>query len=100
MRRARPWCGVANAPVDGFGVLVIGAGHPGRAAARLPVVSAPGVMPRLALTGNGEGTPQFLAVIRIVGDDVAAHTELAAGAADDHFAIDHERHQREILALL
>src|SRR3569832_1695312 len=31
--RARPWRGIADAPVDGLGVLVIVTGHPRRAAA-------------------------------------------------------------------
>jgi len=57
-------------------------------------------MTRFALGGNGEGAPQFLAVIGIEARDVAAHAELAARATDEHLAVHHERHQREILALL
>src|SRR5690348_6919942 len=57
-------------------------------------------MAGLALAGNGEGTPQFLAVIGVEGDDISTHAELAARAADDDLAIDHERHQSEILPLL
>src|SRR5205807_10027448 len=74
-------------------------GHPRRTAAGLPVVALPGVVTGLAFAGNGEGPPQFLAVIGIVGGDVTAHAELAAGAADDDLAVDDERHQGHVLAL-
>jgi len=30
-----------------------------------------------------------LPLLAIVGDDIAAHAELTAGAADDHLAVDH-----------
>src|SRR5690348_7567331 len=80
MQGTRPSCGVAAAPIDGLGVLVVGAGHPGGAAAGLPVVALPGVMAGLALAGDGEGSPQLLAVFGIEGRDITADTELAAGA--------------------
>src|SRR5690348_15143651 len=73
MRFTRPRCGIADAPVDGLAVLVVSAGHPGRAAARLPVVALPRIMAGLARAGNGEGPPQLLAAIGIKRDDVAAN---------------------------
>src|SRR5579859_3227837 len=78
MHFARPWCGVADAPIDGLGILVVGAGHPGGAAAGFPVITLPGVVARLTLARNGEGPPQLLAVVGIEGDDIAANAELAA----------------------
>src|SRR5262249_21585081 len=54
---ARPGRGVSDAPIDGLGVLVVGAGHPGGAAALLPVIALPGVMARLALARDGKGPP-------------------------------------------
>src|SRR5215469_7909631 len=95
-----PGRGVADAPIDGLRVLVVVAGHPGGAATLLPIIAAPRFMAGFTLAGNGEGTPQFLAVIGIERRDVAAYAELAAGAADEHLAVDHERHQSEILTLL
>src|ERR1700735_3276829 len=89
MAVARPGCGVADAPIDGLGVLVVVAGHPGGSAAGLPVIAGPCVMTGLALARDGEGPPQFLAVIGIERDDVAAHTEFTAGTADDHFSVYH-----------
>src|SRR5690349_25030399 len=100
MNRAGPWRGITDAPIDGLGVLVVGPGHPGRAAALLPIVAAPGVVARLAFARNRESAPQLLAIIGIERDDVAAHAELAAGAADDHLTVDDQRHQRQILAFL
>ena len=100
MRLARPGRGIAGAPIDRPGLGIVVAGHPGRCAARFPVVAAPRFVAGLARAGNGEGPPQFLAGIGIVGNDIAAHAELAAGTADDHLAVDDQRHQRQILPLL
>src|SRR6185437_2341652 len=100
MHFTRPWRRVADAPINGLGVLVVGAGHPGGAAAGLPVVAFPGVMAGLALAGDGEGSPQLLAVFGIEGRDITADTELAAGAADNDFAVDDQRHQGHVLPLL
>ncbi len=100
MRLAGPWRGVTDAPVDRLGVLVVIAGHPGGAAAGLPVVALPGIVTGLALAGDGEGAPQLLAVLGIVCGDVTAHAEFTAGAADDDLALDDQRHQGHVLALL
>src|SRR5690348_8383682 len=91
MQGTRPWRGVADAPIDGLGVLVVGAGHPGRTTARLPVVALPGVMAGLALARNGEGPPQLLAVLGIEGRDITADAEFAAGAADNDFSVDDQQ---------
>ena len=50
--------------------------------------------------GDGEGAPQFLAAVGVIGDDVAADAEFAARAADDDLAVDDQRHQRQVLTLL
>src|ERR1700741_1580361 len=77
MRIARPGRSIADAPIDRLGVLVVGAGHPGRPAAILPIVTLPGVVSRFALSRNGEGAPELLAVIGIECGDVTANPELA-----------------------
>ena len=100
MHLAGPRRGVTDAPIDRLGVLVVIAGHPGRAATVLPVLALPGVVAGLAFAGNGIGPPQLLAVLGIIGGDIAAHAELAAGAADDDLAVDDQRHQGHVLALL
>src|SRR4029077_20603802 len=81
---AWPRCGVANAPIDGLGVRVVIAGHPGRSAAGFPVVAAPGVVAGLTLAVYGEVPPQLLAVIGIKRNDIAADAEFAARTADDN----------------
>src|SRR5665213_1361363 len=68
---ARPRCRIAGAPVDRLGVLVVGAGHPGGSTTGFPVVSAPGVVAGLALAGDGEGAPQFLAIIGVERHDIS-----------------------------
>src|ERR1700689_2896138 len=90
MSSTRPGCGVADAPIDGLEVLVVGAGHPGGSAAGFPVVAGPRVMAGLTLARDGEGPPQFLAVIGVERDDVAAHAEFTAGTADDDFSVHHQ----------
>src|SRR5689334_17580458 len=100
MPGAGPGRGIADTPIDRLRIWVIIPGHPGRAAAGFPVIPLPSFMTGLALAGNGEGAPQLLAVVGVEGNDISAHAELAARAADDDLAVDHERHQGEILPLL
>src|SRR6185295_20131319 len=100
MSVARPRCGVAGAPIDCLGVWIVVARHPGGSATRFPVVTFPGFVTWLARAGNGEGPPQFLARVRIIGNDITAHAEFATGTADDHLAVDNQGHQRQILSLL
>src|SRR5215475_2280851 len=85
---ARPGCGVAYPPIDRLRVLVVIAGHPGGAAAGLPVVPLPGFVAGLAWAGNGESPPQFLAVVGVEGHDISADAELTARTADDDLAVD------------
>jgi len=54
----------------------------------------------LARTWNGVRAPQLLAVLRVEGNHVAAYTKLAAGAADQHLALDDLRGQRHVGPLL
>src|SRR5258708_34130822 len=65
----RPRCGVADAPINGLGVLGVITGHPGGSAARFPVVAAPRIMAGFALAWDGEGPPKFLAVVGVKRDD-------------------------------
>src|SRR5262245_54293151 len=99
MQVTGPGCGVADSTVDEVQGGIIIAGHPGRAATVLPVVALPSFVTGLARPGNGEGAPQLLAIIGVVRDDVAAYAIFAARAADKDFAVDDERHQRQILPL-
>src|SRR6185437_10208873 len=75
MPGAGPWPGIADAPIDRLGVLVVVAGHPGRPAAGFPVIPLPGVVAGLACAGNGESPPEFLAVVGIEGNHISAHAE-------------------------
>src|ERR1700733_3475734 len=79
---AGPRRGVAGAPVNRPGVVVVGAGHPGGSAAGFPVVAAPGVMAGLAFARNSKSPPQLLAVIGVERNNIAANAEFAAGTAD------------------
>src|SRR5207245_6256424 len=90
----------ADAPIDCLGVDIVSTCHPGRSAARFPVVASPGVVTWLTFAGDGEGPPQFLAGVGIVGNDVTTHAELTAGTADDHLSINNQRHQSQLLTLL
>src|SRR5271169_5753446 len=76
MRVARPGRSITDAPIDRLGVLVVCAGHPGRPTSVFPIVTLPGVMPRFALSRNGEGPPELLAAIGIECGDVTANPEL------------------------
>ena len=100
MSVARPGCGVAGAPIDCLGVWIVVACHPGRSSTRFPVVALPRFVTWLTRAGNGESPPQFLARVGIIGNDITAHAKLAAGTADDHLAVDDQRHQGQILPLL
>src|SRR4051794_15343352 len=80
MAVARPGCGIADAPIDGLGVLVILSAHPGGSAASFPVVALPCVMAGFAGAGDGEGPPQFLAAAGVVRDHIAANAIFAARA--------------------
>src|SRR6202022_571052 len=83
---ARPRCSVADAPINCLGVRIVIACHPGRSAARFPVVAFPGVVARLALARGGEGPPQLLAAIGIERDNVTTDPEFTPGTADDPLA--------------
>ena len=91
---------ITDTPINGLGVLVIVAGHPGRSAAGFPVVASPGVMAGFAGAGDGEGPPQFLAAVGVIRDDIAPDAEFAAGAADNDLSVDDQRHQGQVLTLL
>src|SRR6266404_478750 len=100
MSRARPWGRIAYAPIDCLGVLVVISGHPSRATAGLPIVTAPSLAAGLAERGNSEGAPQLFAAGRIIRYDVSPNAEFTTGTADNHLSVDHQGHQRQIFALL
>ena len=96
---AEPGRGVAGAPVDRIGVGIVVAGHPGGCAAGLPGVGfLPGLAAGLAGRRNGEGLPCGLAGFGVERCDKAAHAELAAGDADQHFALHDQRGHGHVIA--
>src|SRR5690606_31475750 len=80
------------------------------AAAVLPELTVPGVARlgevlglRVVLVGSArhrEEAPQLLTVVGVISGDVAAHAELGAAVADDHFAIDHARRAGDRVGLV
>ena len=63
-----------------------------------PRVAGPGFVARLAGSGNGVEAPDLLAGLGVVSGDEAANAVLAAGGADDHFVLHHERRERDGVA--
>src|SRR5262249_37060093 len=98
---AHPRSAVAGTPEGEVRVGIVGAGHPDRSAAGLPLVA---LGPRLAAGLAGRryrvGPPPLLAGLDVEGRDEAAAAELAARRADDHFAVGDERGQRHVVAVL
>ena len=98
---AEPRRGVAGAPVDRVAVGIVVAGHPSGGAAGLPSVSfLPRITARLARRRNAIGLPHRLAGLGIKRLDEAAHAELTASDADQHFALNDERGHGRVVALL
>ena len=56
--------------------------------------------PRFALGGNRMSPPDLVASFRGQGSDKAAHSAIAARAADDHFVLDHKRRRSRTDSLL
>src|SRR5262249_22245218 len=83
--------GIADAPIGEILIGVIRADVPDGRAAGLPGVSRPAFMARLARSGNGVEAPDFLASLRIEGDDLATRGAIAARGADDHFVFHDQR---------
>ncbi len=78
---------VANTPVERIGLRVIRAGHPRARAAALPGIPRPGLVARIARTGNGIEAPALLAGVGIVGrDESTAVTGSRSDAGDDEIA--------------
>src|SRR5262252_2048500 len=100
MQVAGPGGSIADTPVDEVQGGIIIAGHPGRATAVLPIVVRPAFVAGFAGPRNRESAPQLLAVIGVIGDDIAAYPIFTARAADDDFAVHDEGHQGQVLSLL
>src|ERR1700687_2420924 len=84
----RSW--VAGSPVQRIEFGIVGAGHPGGAAAAQ--IGLPGPTGRAELAGAGYGpeTPHLLTGLRIEGRDEPANAVVAAGCADENFAVHDE----------
>src|SRR6266487_845364 len=66
--------------------------HPDGASAVLPLIAfRPGLAAGFSRSRNREGSPQFLATLGIECGDEAADTALAAGRADNDFAVGDQR---------
>ena len=116
--RRVPGPGIAGAVVHQIQLRIVRHPAPGGAAAQLPLLAFPGggagiLADRLAQMGRGRGidqglivgpgriaTPHHLAVVDVVGGDVALDAELAARDADQHLVADHHRRAGPGLALL
>src|SRR5207245_10381162 len=115
--RGVPGSGVASAVVQEVERRIVGVPPPGAPAALLPRLTWPALRPLagLAIVGVGGievrgqadilvwahaiGPPDLLAGVDVVGRDVAAHPELAAGDAGDIFVLDHQARSRDGLPL-
>ena len=104
-----PGRGIARTVIDEVQAGIIGQPAPCAAAADLPLVALPGLdarilADRLAEFGGlvgidqdlivrpfGEGAPDLLAALEVVGGDVTLHAKLAAGNADQNLVLDDER---------
>ena len=70
--------GIAGAPVDQVQIRIVGTCDPDRAAAVLPIVSAPAFVSGLAGSGNGIEPPGFLARFAVKSGDESADAEFPA----------------------
>src|SRR5438132_1433692 len=97
---ARPGRRIAGLPVRQVEVGIVVSREPDRRSTGLPGVPRPGVVARLAGSGDGVGPPDFLPGARIESGDVTADPELTAGHPDDDPSLRDERRQRRVVALL
>ncbi len=92
---------IAGGPVEKIELGIERAGQPRRAAAGLPAVAlAPRLGPGLTRRRNRVRAPHQLSGLRVVGIDEAADTGLGARDADDDLAVERERRERQIEAVL
>src|SRR5215471_403129 len=76
---------ISFAPIKKIEIWIITAGQPGGPAASFPAVSLPGVVPKLAGTGNRVEPPEPLSGGGIIRIQETANAELSSGNADNHF---------------
>ena len=93
----RTW--VAHRPEQPVGVLVVGTGDPGRAAAVLPGLAGPRVVAGLARAGDGVGLPHQLAGVGVDRLDPAAHAVFRTRRAEDDLVLQGHRHDGEGLGV-
>ncbi len=94
--------GIADAPDDGVGCGIVGAGHPGRTAAgRSRVVAVfPGFAAGLALARDRVGAPDLLLGRQISCGDPATDAVLCAGHACYRHVLDDQRRAGDDLTLV
>src|SRR5262249_47250141 len=79
---------ISGAPVGQVELRVVGAGDPGRAAAALPRVAAPGLDARLSRARHRPEAPQAFSRLRVIGVDETSRAELGARDTQDHLLLD------------
>src|SRR5436190_11337988 len=111
-----PDAGIGGAVVDQVQLWIVGDPPPVRAAAQFPLLAAPGLGAKVgaalilieglergpdqhvAVGTRGVRAPQLLPVSRVQRLDPAAHAQLGAAVADDHFVVDDDRRHGHGLA--
>src|ERR1019366_1879083 len=103
---------VARPVIDEVQLGIIGNPAPRGAAADLPLIALPSgearlladrltkvsgsdrIHERLPVGTQGIASPNLLAVLDVIGGEIAAHAEFAAGNADEHLFLDDKRRRR------
>ena len=99
---AHPRATVANSPIREIGGGIVVAGHPHRATAGLPLVTAfgPRFAAGLSRRRYGVSPPLLLPAIRIISSHEAADAELTARCAHHHLAAGDQRSERDVIRSL
>ena len=91
---------IAGAPVDQVQFGIVRSGYPGRTAAMLVAIAAPGFRTRLAFRGHRVGAPHALAGLGVVGVQEPADAGLGAGNADEDLTVHGQRRGGDVIAFL
>src|SRR6266404_729965 len=91
-----PWPWIACAPVSRVCCRVIDPGNPGRSAASFVGLSFPGLPTRFLRSGHSVRLPESFSGERVECTYRAPNTNLAAGVAEDDFAVHRKRRQGRV----
>ncbi len=92
--------GVSHTPVEEVEIGVVGAGHPGGAAAEAPTVTGPGFRALLAWRRDGVEAPSQAAGAGIESSEIAAVGGVPAGDAGNHHVFHHQGCAGDVAAAL